>query len=122
MIANWKLWAGAAAMAAGLSIGAAAPASAQEASWYCYGTAEIVGGKGLVITQVFEWRGTGRPPQNAMGHQLQPLTKAEMPEAPWPMVACWQGRAQAEDSRSARIRGYQRMNAPVRTIYFSFSG
>ncbi len=122
MIATWKLWAGAAVMAAGVSLGAAAPTSAQEGSWYCYGTAEIVGGKGLVITQLFEWRGTGRPPQNAMGFQLEPLTRAEMPEAPWPIVNCRQDRAQAEDSRSARIRGYQRSNAPVRTIYFSFSG
>ncbi len=122
MIANWKLWAGGAVMAAGLSLGAAAPSSAQESSWYCYGSAEIVGSKGLVITQVFEWRGTGPAPQNAMSQQLQPLTDAEPNGGGLALVRCNRDQARMERSRSDRIEGYRRTGRPFTMIYFSFSG
>ncbi|MFN3857538.1 MAG: hypothetical protein ACK4RV_07275 [Caulobacter sp.] len=121
MIANWKLWAGGAVMAAGLSLGAAPPSSAQESSWYCYGAAEIVGSKGLVITQVFEWRGAGPAPQNAMSQQLQPLTDAEPNGGGLALVSCNRDRAKAERFRSDRIEGYRRTGRPFTMIYFSFN-
>lgn len=101
----------------------AAPAQAQgSATWYCYVAAESSAPKGLVVGQVFEWYGEGRPPQNVMASQFEKISRPEMPSALWPMSNCNKDRSQTEASRANKISIYARQGGAIRQVFYAYEG
>ncbi|NBB15216.1 hypothetical protein GVN21_07585 [Caulobacter sp. SLTY] len=99
----------------------AAPAHAQgSAAWFCYVSAESSEPKGVVISQVFEWYGEGRPPQNVMGSQFEKISRPEMPSARWPLSNCSKERVQIENSRTHVISTYARLGGAVRQVFYAY--